>query len=39
MLADKGVDNAEGLTRTGSSKNKRTTESGTWVLFNVLIIS
>lgn len=39
MLTDKWVDDAERLTRTGCAKNKRSTERGTWVLFNVLIIS
>ena len=39
VLPDERLDNGEGLTRTRSTHNPCATESGTWVLFNVLIIS
>ena len=38
-LFDILVDYRIGLARTGRTQDHRRTESGTWVLFNVLIIS
>ncbi|MDC1724532.1 hypothetical protein, partial [Phocaeicola vulgatus] len=39
VLSYKGVNNTERLSRTRSTEYDSATERGTWVLFNVLIIS